>query len=192
VAQYIPSTLSWQYGGVKVSIEQDFEGNLWTKNWDSNRFKMMMKLSCEKPTTFQLKLRLPWWLDQKAKVTIDGQAVSVGQLHGYLNIIREWKENEIVIEFADRLWTEPLPGSSDMYAFMEGPIVLAAADSEVQLKGDASRPSTFLQRELDQQYRTVRWTQSHYRTLGQQNMIRLKPLYEIADETYTIYFPISK
>ena len=192
VAQYIPSTLQWQHDGTTVSIEQDFEGNLWTKNWDSNRFKIMMKLSCEKPTTFQLKLRLPWWLDQKAKVTIDGQAVSVGQLHGYLNISREWKENEIVIEFADRLWTEPLPGASGMYAFMEGPIVLAAADSEVQLKGDASRPSTFLQRELDQQYRTVRWTQSHYRTIGQQNMIRLKPLYEIADETYTIYFPVSK
>jgi hypothetical protein len=78
-----------------------------------------------------------------------------------------------------------------MVAFMEGPIVLAAADGEVQLKGDANHPSTFLQREMDQQYRTVRWTQSHYRTFGQQKMIRLKPLYEIADEAYTIYFPIK-
>ena len=153
---------------------------------------MLIKVTCEKPASFELRLRLPWWLDQKAKVTIDGKAINVNQLHGYLSISREWKDNNLIVEFADRLWAEPMPGAPGMVAFMEGPIVLAAADSEVQLKGDASRPSTFLQRELDQQYRTVRWTQSHYRTIGQQKMIRLKPLYEIADEAYTIYFPVSK
>lgn len=191
VAQYIPSTLTWQCGGTKVNVEQDFEGNLWTKNWDSNRFKILMKIDCSQPTTFDLKLRLPWWIDKKASVTIDGKPVNVNQLHGYLTISREWNQNEMVIEFADRLWTEPLPGAPGMVAFMEGPIVLAAADGEVQLKGDANHPSTFLQREMDQQYRTVRWTQSHYRTIGQQNMLRLKPLYEIADEAYTIYFPVK-
>lgn len=46
-------------------------------------------------------------------------------------------------------------------------------------------------REYAQQYRTVRWTQSHYRTIGQTSLLRFKPLYEIADEAYTIYFPIN-
>ena len=192
VSQYIPSTLSWEYQGTKVSVEQDFEANLWTKNWDSDRFKIIMKIKAEKAASFDITLRLPWWLDKKAQVTIDGKPASVSQLHGYLTISREWKDNEMTIIFPDRLWTEPLPGSPNMVAFMEGPIVLASAGDEVQIKGDAKNPASFLQREMDQQYRTVRWTQSHYRTVGQDRMTRLKPLYEIADEAYTIYFPIGR
>lgn len=52
--------------------------------------------------------------------------------------------------------------------------------------------SNMLAHERDQVYRTVRWTQSHYRTKGQEQLLRFVPLYEIADEAYTIYFPIKK
>lgn len=192
ISQYIPSTLDWKYQGTKVKVQQDFEADQWTTHWDGNRFKMMMKVDADSPVKFALKLRLPWWLDKKATITVDGKPVHVEQLHGYATLNQEWTHNEIVVEFADRLWTEKLPGSSNLYAMMEGPIVLAAASDEVAIKGDVKHPNSFLQRELDQQYRTVRWVQSHYRTVNQNHMVRFKPLYEIADEAYTIYFPINK
>jgi len=192
VSQYIPSALNWEYKGTKVKLNQDFEANQWTTHWDGNRFKMLVKVDADSPVSFALNLRLPWWLDKKASITVDGKPVAVSQLHGYATVNREWSHNEIVVEFADRLWTEKLPGSSNMYAMMEGPIVLAAASDEVTLKGDVKHPASFLQRELDQQYRTVRWVQSHYRTMNQDKIVRFKPLYEIGDEAYTIYFPVKK
>ncbi len=192
ISQYIPSTLAWEYKGTKVKLNQDFEANQWTTHWDGNRFKMLMKVDADTPVTFALNLRLPWWLDKKATITVDGKPIAVNQLHGYATINREWSHNEIVVEFADRLWTEKLPGSANMYAMMEGPIVLAAASDEVTFKGDVKHPASFLQRELDQQYRTVRWVQSHYRTMNQDKIVRFKPLYEIGDEAYTIYFPVKK
>ena len=193
VAQYIPSTLAWSYNGTPVSIEQDFEGNQWTKNFDAPRWRIIMKVKAEKPTAFDISVRLPWWLDKKATITIDGEKQNVGQLHGYATLNRQWSDNTVVIEFADRLWTEPLPGSTQgAVAFMEGPIVLASESPEVKLTGDAAHPEKMMRREMDQQYRTVRWQQSHYRTTTREQMLRFKPLYEIADEAYTIYFPVGK
>lgn len=192
ISQYVPSTLTWTRCGKAVTVEQDFEGNQWNKSWDADRFRIHIKVKAEEQTPFDITVRLPWWIDKKAQVTIDGQAVAVSQLHGYLTMSREWKENEIIVDFPDRLWTEKLPGSDCMYAFMEGPIVLASEGGETSIKGDAAKPSSFLSREIDQQYRTVRWTQSHYRTTGQESLTRLKPLYEIGDESYTIYFPVKK
>lgn len=192
VSQYVPSTIQWQTAGKGVTVEQDFEGNQWNKNWDADRFRIHINVKVEGKARFGLRIRLPWWLDKKATVTVDGSAVSVAQLHGFMTIDREWSDNEVIVDFADRLWTEPLPGAKNMYAIMEGPIVLAAEQTETLIKGDAANPSSFLTREVDQQYRTVRWTQSHYRTVGQQSLTRLKPLYEIGDAAYTIYFPMVK
>ena len=193
VSQYIPSTLSWNYDSIPVSITQDFEGNQWNKNYDAPRWRIIMQVKTDKPVAFSLKVRLPWWLDKKASITINGNPAKVDQLHGYATINRTWNDDKVVVEFADRLWTEPLPGSkTGQVAFMEGPIVLAAPTGETPLKGDARHPEGILTREYDQQYATVRWTQSHYRTLGQEKLLRFRPLYEIADETYTIYFPVKK
>lgn len=152
-----------------------------------------MKVKTDKPVTIPITLRLPWWLDKKAKISVNGNPIQVNKLHGYIQINRTWNNDQVVIEFADRLWAEPLPGSkTGEVAFMEGPIVLASPSEETPLKGNIHHLENILVREYAQQYRTVRWTQSHYRTIGQTSLLRFKPLYEIADEAYTIYFPINK
>ncbi|MNP86140.1 hypothetical protein D3C76_1862000 [compost metagenome] len=35
------------------------------------------------------------------------------------------------------------------------------------------------------------WNTGYYRTCGQSVNVRFIPLYEIKDETYTVYFPVS-
>ena len=193
ISQYIPSHLSWQKDNAKIDIEQDFEGNQWTKNYNAPRWRIIMKVKTDKPVTIPITLRLPWWLDKKAKISVNGNPIQVNKLHGYIQINRTWNNDQVVIEFADRLWAEPLPGSkTGEAAFMEGPIVLASPSEETPLKGNIHHLENILVREYAQQYRTVRWTQSHYRTIGQTSLLRFKPLYEIADEAYTIYFPINK
>ena len=193
VSQYIPSALTWKCGATDVRLEQDFEGNQWTKNYDAPRWRMTMKVETAAPVDFALTFRLPWWLDKKAKITVNGEPQTVASLHGYATINRTWHNDKIVVEFEDRLWTEPLPGSDDSkVAFMEGPIVLASTAPETAISGNAARPTDILAREHDQVYRTVRWTQSHYRTKHQPSLIRFVPLYEIGNDSYTIYFPIRK
>jgi hypothetical protein len=72
-------------------------------------------------------------------------------------------------------------------------VVLAGiCDKDILLKGDVKNPESILSHEYEQQYRVVRWKQSHYRTVNQDMNIKFVPLYEIADEPYTIYFPVHK
>ena len=127
ISQYIPSHLSWQKDNAKIDIEQDFEGNQWTKNYNAPRWRIIMTVKTDKPVTIPITLRLPWWLDKKAKISVNGNPIQVNKLHGYIQINRTWNNDQVVIEFADRLWAEPLPGSkTGEVAFMEGPIVLAS------------------------------------------------------------------
>ena len=188
VAQYIPSSVETTVKDVPVTVTQDFPANSWNRDWDANRFKIDMKVRAEKPTSFTLSLRMPWWLDKKATIKVDGKAITVPVVNGMVNIDREWSDNTVAIDMPDRFYTVPLEGTS-LVAFMEGPIVLAAETGEVPLTGV---PSKMFTREHDQQYRTVRWQQSHYRSNGQQELVRLKPLYEIGDASYTIYFPLNQ
>jgi len=191
VSQYIPSELHWQHNGARVNIQQTFVAQDWDNNYDGSRWRMRIKVKASAPTDFSLTLRLPWWLDQKAIVCINGEAQKVGALHGTLNLQRTWNNDEVTVEFPTRLYAEPMPGESNVVAFMEGPIVLAGiTDSETALKGSAKNPTSLLQPAYNQEYKAIRWTKSHYRTKGQSHNLQLVPLYEIGDEKYEIYFPL--
>lgn len=84
-------------------------------------------------------------------------------------------------------------GRDNVVAFMEGPVVLAGlCDNEVKLEGDKDRPATLMQPEYGQEYKLIRWAQSHYRTTGQREKIRFVPLYEVGDEGYSLYFEVKE
>ncbi len=113
--------------------------------------------------------------------------------NGSFILNKTWKNDDVSIEFPTKVYLEPLAKNSNLYAFMEGPIVLAGVNvSDVTLKGDVKKANSILNREYDQEYKNVKWKQSHYRTSGQQQNVRFVPLYEIGDEKYTLYFPITK
>ena len=190
-SQYIPSEGETEINGKKVKISQNFAAQTWNKDPYMPRFRMIFKIEADGNSDFELKFRIPAWTVEKPVVTINSQNVDCQVKDGYISISRAWKDDEITLEFKDRLYTKQLPGS-DKYAVMEGPIVLAAAcDNEAEIQGNKNKPETFLAREIDQQYRLVRWTQSHYRTKDQSIPLKFVPLYEIADEKYCIYFRIK-
>lgn len=193
VSQYIPSKLNWEKDGEKVVVEQDFLGNSYNKEYDASRWNMKFKIETENPTNFAMKFRVPSWVKSKPIVKINDSKVEVQVSNGGFELVRDWNNDKVSIEFPVELYLEPLPGAKDMYAVMEGPIVLAGViDNDIQLKGNPKKPLEWLVNEYDQEYKTVKWKQSHYRTVGQPANVKFKPLYEIADEKYTIYFNVKK
>jgi hypothetical protein len=83
---------------------------------------------------------------------------------------------------------ESLPGDNQRFALLDGPIVLAAlADKEPELtKGGEIVP------QYEHQYMDGReWQLGHYLAHARQGTVAIKPLYEIADESYCVYFTAS-
>jgi len=193
VNQYIPSTLNWKKENINISLKQDFLAHQYNRESMASRWRMKFNIKTDEPIKFALQLRLPWWLTEKAIIKINGVIENVNVLNGYLTINREWNNDEILVEFPTKVYAVPLPDSKNQYAFMEGPIVLAGiSDNDPCLKGDATNAESILTREYEHEYKIFPWKQSHYRTINQSANIRFVPLYEIADERYTIYFPIVK
>jgi len=193
VSQYIPSELKWEHGGTKVNVRQVMADQDWDNNYKASRWRMRINVKTDAPVAFDLTLRLPWWLREKAIIRVNGEVQKVGALHGTHVIKRTWNNDEVTVEFPTCLYTEPLGNRKDMVAFMEGPLVLAGiTEEEVALQTNGDRPESLLQPLYNQEYKAVRWTKSHYTTRGQLHNIKLVPLYEIGDEKYEIYFPIVK
>jgi len=200
VCQYVPSELQWEREGGTVTMRQGFapprnahspyasEPEVWHR---PDAWVIQMSLHCEKPVEFSLSLRLPWWLKGKARIEVNGtaEAVSAGP-SSFHTIKRKWNNDRIQIEFPKGLTASPLPDEPGTVALLDGPVVLAGmCDREWTLKGDLSDPTTILKPENEREWGY--WLRG-YRTAGQNPGLFFKPLHEIVDEPYTVYFPVRK
>jgi len=193
ISQYIPSEAKWNFNGTDVNVKQVFAAQDWDNKYNASRWRMRININTTSPAKFDLTLRLPWWLKQKAIIKINGETQKVDKVNGSITLSRTWNNDEIYLEFPTRLYCEKLPGTDNTVAFMEGPIVLAGVtDEEIALKGNYNDPTSLLQPLYNQEYKAIRWTKSHYKTKNQSHDIQLIPLYEVGDEKYEIYFPVIK
>ena len=74
---------------------------------------------------------------------------------------------------------------------LEGPIVLASlsdADRGLEIAG---KPEDAIQPRYEHTYDVFPWQQSTYQTVGQAQNEKLVPLYDVTDESYTVYHTIS-
>ena len=84
---------------------------------------------------------------------------------------------------------EALPDMPELAAVVDCPVVLAGlSDCDCGLSGDFEKPDTFLYPQIEHTYGTFPWNQNCYVTRNQPKNIMFKPIYEITDETYTVYF----
>lgn len=191
VCQYIPSELKWEKEEIPVTLRQTFVTHDYNRISMGSRWRMRFQIQADKPVSFALQLRAPWWANDKIQVSVNGKPETVHVQKGYFSIERTWHRDELLIEFPTQVYTVALPDSDHKYAFMEGPVVLAGiTDGEPSLKGDVAHPETLLAREYEHEYKMFPWKQSHYRTVNQSSAMQFVPLYEIADEHYCIYFPV--
>jgi uncharacterized protein len=200
VSQYIPTVLQTERDGVAVTVRQSIAhttaGSINAHaaaapdRHRPDRWLINFQVSCAQPVEFTLKLRLPWWLSGAPSLGINGESVPVHQgASEFISIRRTWAQDTITLELPKRLYTASLPDAPDICAFMDGPVVLAGLCSEERmLVGNKDEASSLLVPDNEREWGT--WLPG-YRARQQDRGLRFKPLYEIADETYTVYFPIQ-
>lgn len=188
VSQYAPSELAWEYGGSPVTVAQAIDPQLGqTRRPDA--LKINLTVTAEHPAEWTLKLRLPWWLRGEPLVEVNGvRQEGPFTPSSYYSIRRAWRDDVVSITLPRGLTCAPLPDDPSMVAFMDGPVVLAGlCDAETTLYGDQTDPSTLLTPDNEREWGD--WL-AGYRTRNQPRNVRFVPLYEIADERYSVYFPL--
>jgi hypothetical protein len=198
LAQWIPSTATWQTGSVPVTLTLSADAQTGQPRRPNSQ-AFVLKVDCAAPAEFTLSLRIPWWVQVKARVMLNGQPLEIqAQPGGYAVIQHEWHQDTLRVEFPKALTTCPLPDAPGTLAFMDGAAVLAgiypsgAANNsvleEVSLVGDAAQPETLFTPDTEREWGEWR---AGYRTMGQAVNLRFIPLNEVVDERYGVYFPVK-
>ncbi len=138
VTQYLPSKVFWEKDGAEIEVT----------NFSQYPFeeKVNFLIHTNKPVGFALKLRVPSWLKQGAKILINGAKTDINaEPNTWAIIEREWKDGDIVtMDFPFDLYFKPVDDKHpNLMALMCGPIVLVT-DEIVRLKGDWEHPEDWI------------------------------------------------
>jgi hypothetical protein len=197
ICQLVESRLSWDRGSVEIR-RVDLAGDIQRLDGiapahpappDHQAFEIRM--TCPLPAEFTLSFRLPWWLAGEARLSVNGEMQDIkSKPSSFVEIRRAWKDDRVRIELPKRLASERLPGSSDMFAFMDGPDILAGLCSEERILycDDPAAPERVLVSDDEREW--GRW-KGCYKTRGQDPGIRFIPLRAVGYERYSVYFPVA-
>ncbi len=189
IAQYIPS----DYRGDGICIHQqcamkyNYDFALFDENDDSARSRWFLEFDIRSEEVRTVRFRIPSWVIGTPVVTKNGTPVDPVLKDGYMILTEQFTGDRITMYLPCGLYTEPLPDCPDRFAVLEGPIVLAAVvgdDGCVRLPKD--NPLAALEPHWEHSYEAFPWLQTNYRIRG--TAVECKPLYDIVDERYTIYF----
>ena len=190
VMQFIPSQASLGEPGKRIQITQKNDDRTATSNFssfgDTTLVPITLNVMAERTERWTLRVRQPAWATGPGTVRVDGTPVAATlSKTGFLEIAREWKTATVSVSFPKRITRVPLPGGPQRFALLDGPVVLAAlASTEPELNaGSVVTPR------YEHQYVEGRdWQSGHFAVRASQGEVELKPLYEIADENYSVYF----
>lgn len=136
---FIPSSLTWQTEGISLMQQTKFP--------DEERTEIV--ITSAKSIHFTIYLRHPAWVKTgKLEISVNGKKEKVsGQPDSYIALTRTWKKGDkIEMHMPMKLSAEQLPDHSPYYAFLHGPIVLAAKTDTTErdnFSGDAEQFSGY-------------------------------------------------
>lgn len=201
VSQYIPSELRYHHGNADIRIEQTTDMRSYNSQvlfdehggGDISRWSLKFKVCSSEPEEFTLSLRVPCWVSGKPVIVLNGQPLENTDIqNSWLKIRKQWSDDVLQILFPCKPVMEALPDMPELAAVVDGPIVLAGlTDCDCGLAGDFENPEEFLYPQVEHTYSTFPWKQNCYVTRNQPKNILFKPLYEITDEVYTVYFTMK-
>lgn len=119
VALFIASELNWKQKGVVVRQETRYPDAPATK----------LTFSCAAPVRFRLHIRYPAWAKKGVIVRLNGrnQPINIGP-GNWIVLDRTWQRGDTVqVTMPFPLYTEAFADNPNRFAFLCGPIVLAAA-----------------------------------------------------------------
>lgn len=198
VSQYIPSEFRTEMGGTSVTVSQTTgmkyynDQAFFDEKDDGQMSRWLLKFSvkCEKPAEFTLSLRIPGWISEgkTVELELDGKKITAPVKDGCVDITAEWSDNSLQAFFPSELRTESLPDMPELVSVVDGPIVLAGlTGSDCGIEGADDLSEKFMP-QLEHTYGTFPWRQNSWRTRNQPQNIMFRPLYEITDEEYTVYY----
>lgn len=190
VAQFIASRAELELGGARALVEQSVDWSDGTANFarrdGGSALRVELKVSSEGKGSWRLKVRRPEWAAGPASASVNGEAVATSiSKSGFIEIERAWGRDTVRLVFPKRVRKEGLPGDQRRFALLDGPVVLAAlADRECEIpRGEEPVP------QYEHQYVNGRdWRFGRYRLGAVGGGLELVPLYEVADESYCVYF----
>lgn len=132
---FVASTLDWKEKGVRITQATTFP------DADTTR------LTVDGDGRFALKIRYPAWVAPgRMEVKANGKAVEIdARPGGYATIERTWRKGDRVdVRLPMSTHLEQMPGQSNYYAVLHGPVVLAArtrmiGDDKLRYLADDSR-----------------------------------------------------
>jgi DUF1680 family protein len=209
VAQFFNSAMEGRVSGIPVTITQRIDTLAGARGFNSSDtgiqavaksatahphnpgiLRTLISVSTEKPTAFEIKIRIPWWRKAEPVLYINGEKTTAPCREGWIAIERTWNNDTVVLEFKRGISAWPLPGGKDIMAFLYGPVVLAGlCEEELRLEGDPARPEDIIASDNEREWGV--WMDS-FKTTGQAKNIRFTPLYRVGYEPYTVYFPVGK
>lgn len=125
---FMASELNWKAKNITVLQETQFPEEETTQ----------LRITCDAPTTFSLKVRSPKWVAEGAlQVFINGEPLTIlSTPQTYITIERTWNNGDSVrIELPMQNTIETLPNVSRYVAFMHGPLLLSAKTGTNDLTG---------------------------------------------------------
>ncbi len=132
---FIQSKLNWKDKGITLVQKTNFPEEQATT----------LEITAAKPVEASLQLRYPSWVQEgKLTISVNGKNVPVSAKPGsYVAVKRVWKTGDkvrLLLPMQNRV--EQMPDGSNYFAFLHGPIVLAAKTTDADLrnlKADGSR-----------------------------------------------------
>lgn len=148
--------------------------------------RVRVEITSDEGAALSVRVRVPEWISAEPAFAGDQRVESTD---GALIITHAGARTSVDIAFPSALRAVPIPDEPNTVAFIDGPVVLAGlVDREVSLNGDASSAASLLTPDNERQW--TEWLRG-YRTVGQPAAIRFRPIHEIVDEPYSLYFPIN-
>jgi hypothetical protein len=148
-------------------------------------------ITCEAPAEFDLLLRLPGWLAGPGRIRLNGAVVDHHKAAGsFVALRRQWSRDTVELSLPRGIAAWPLPDRPELMAFADGPVALAGLCSVAEpLLGAREAPETIL---VDDDERDWGTWKRYYRARTRGGSVRFVPLYQIGEEQYTVYFPVTE
>jgi DUF1680 family protein len=195
VNQFAASEVEWPERGIRVAQHTQFPSEEATS----------LTIHAVRPVRLAIRVRVPYWC-AGISVRVNGRSVPVQPgSNGYLEIDRLWQQGDRVdVALPMRFHPSTLPGNATAQAMMYGPLVLAGTMGRDDLTTDMiyghttpARTGKFSDAVLPHiESANGQWVEKtsdplRFRTAGQLEAIDLKPLYQVMDERYTVYFQVN-
>lgn len=197
VAQYQSSSLTCEMNGASVTLRQWVsEGDITVgPNKPDNtgrpgRQQVTLSVYCDRPAYFSLSLRIPGWTAGKPELYENGKPIRfVETPDGFLTLERTWEKTQLTLLLPRAITIQPLADRPDTVAFLDGPVALAGLTDRERVLYYHDQPEDILVPHNERKW--TNWGRD-WKTTGQPENIVFRPLFDIADGPYTVYFPLDK